>query len=234
ATGGRAVVEPGDLGKALPLVIDEIVVFDAAACLEDDDIDALLGEFVAKRATTGARADDDDNAVVVELILGCHYFLPGNETIAIEPPAPAEARLTSMSKPFDFIEPAFDVASLRIGRSLIPEERPDLLLVIEAGDKVASHGLEERAVLNVAENGDAIILPVEPAIASRTRTAVQVGNAILDHGLIGRIAAGLGIMAFDGDGVIPVRQLIVRIGITRHPDQRLHRLRLEIVGIISL
>src|SRR5690606_40462584 len=128
------------------------------------------------------RADDDDNAVVVELILGCHYFLPGNETIAIEPPAPAEARLTSMSKPFDFIEPAFDVASLRIGLSLIPEERPDLLLVIEAGDKVAAHGLEERAVLNVAENGDPVMHPVEPARPSRARAPVHVAKAILDPG----------------------------------------------------
>ncbi|ESZ10363.1 hypothetical protein X735_28970 [Mesorhizobium sp. L2C085B000] len=65
--GRRALVRPGELAEGTPLVIDEILVFVTRAGLEDDDIDAFLGEFVAERAAAGAGADDHDHAVVVEI-----------------------------------------------------------------------------------------------------------------------------------------------------------------------
>ena len=74
--GGGALVLPGELGKRIPLVIDEILVFVAGARLEDDDVDAFLRKLVAQRAAAGAGADDDDHAVVVEVKLCCHGFLP--------------------------------------------------------------------------------------------------------------------------------------------------------------
>ncbi len=73
---GRALVLPGKLGKGIPLVVDEILVFVACARLQDDDVDALLREFVAERAAAGAGADDDDNAVVLQIKWCCHGFLP--------------------------------------------------------------------------------------------------------------------------------------------------------------
>ena len=65
--GGGAHVGPGELGEAGPFVVDEILVFDAVAGLEDDGLDALLGELVAERAAARAGADDDDEAVVVQV-----------------------------------------------------------------------------------------------------------------------------------------------------------------------
>ncbi len=75
AAAGRAVVEPGELGEAVPFVVDEILVFDTRTGLEHDDVDAFLRQLVAERAAAGTRADDDDHTVVVEIIRSCHGFL---------------------------------------------------------------------------------------------------------------------------------------------------------------
>ena len=75
-TGGGAIVEPGELAERVPFVVDEVLVLDALAGFQDDDVDALLGQFVAERAAAGARADDDDDAVVVQCVRCCHVLLP--------------------------------------------------------------------------------------------------------------------------------------------------------------
>ena len=41
ATAGRAVVQPGELGKTVPFVIDEVAVFDARSRFQNDDVDAF-------------------------------------------------------------------------------------------------------------------------------------------------------------------------------------------------
>ena len=51
--------------KLVPLVVDEVLVFDALARFEDDHLYALLRQLVAERAAARARAHDDDDAVVV-------------------------------------------------------------------------------------------------------------------------------------------------------------------------
>ena len=63
--GGRPHILPGELGEARPLVVDEVLVFVALASLQHDNLDALLRQFVAKRAAARARPYDDDDAVVV-------------------------------------------------------------------------------------------------------------------------------------------------------------------------
>ena len=72
----RAHVLPGELGETVPLVVDEVVIFVARSCFEDDDVDALLGKFVAERAAAGTRADDDDHAIILQVEWCCHGFLP--------------------------------------------------------------------------------------------------------------------------------------------------------------
>lgn len=74
--GGGALVLPGKLGERIPLVVDKILVFVTRAGFQDDDVDTLLGKFVAERAAAGARADDDDHAVVVQIKCCSHGFLP--------------------------------------------------------------------------------------------------------------------------------------------------------------
>ncbi len=68
AAASRAVVKPGKLGKTVPFVVDEILVFNTRTGLEHDDVDALLRQLVAERPAAGTRTDDDDHTVVVEII----------------------------------------------------------------------------------------------------------------------------------------------------------------------
>ncbi len=70
--GGGAHVEPGELGEAFPLVVDEVLGLVVAAGFEGDDGDALLRQSVAEHAAAGTGADDDDDRVVVE-VKGCSH-----------------------------------------------------------------------------------------------------------------------------------------------------------------
>src|SRR5690606_2546289 len=128
AADGRAMIEPGELGETVPLVVDEILVFDARAGFEDDDVDALLRQFVAERAAAGARTYDDDHTVVVEIVRSCHDFLPiqfgGGRLQAPSGRASSGAGVTPPSKPFDVVKTAGDVAALGIGFALVAEMRP--------------------------------------------------------------------------------------------------------------
>src|SRR5690606_33538494 len=71
-----ALVEPGELRETVPFVIDEVFEFVAFSRFQNNDIDAFLGQFVAERAAASARADDDDDLVVLEIIWSSHCFLP--------------------------------------------------------------------------------------------------------------------------------------------------------------
>jgi hypothetical protein len=75
ASGGGAHVGPGELGEAVPFVVDEVLELVPVAGLEDHGFDALLGKLVAERSTACAGADDDDEPVVVEVEF-CHRVLP--------------------------------------------------------------------------------------------------------------------------------------------------------------
>src|SRR5262245_52020667 len=74
--GCGSLVHPGELSETFPLVIDEVLVLMAGAGLENNDVDALLCKLVAERSAAGARADDDDHTVVLEIIGCSHGFLP--------------------------------------------------------------------------------------------------------------------------------------------------------------
>ena len=64
---------PGELGEAFPFVVDEIRRCSSRLPASSmTDLDALLREFVAKRAAAGAGADDDDDPVVVQIELSNH------------------------------------------------------------------------------------------------------------------------------------------------------------------
>ncbi len=76
STACCAIVQPGKLRETFPLVVDEIFMLDARTGFENDDIDALLRQLVAQSAAAGTGTDDDDHAVVVEIVRGCHDFLP--------------------------------------------------------------------------------------------------------------------------------------------------------------
>ena len=113
------------------------------ARLEDDDVDALLGEFVAKRAAAGAGADDDDHAVVVEIIMVLPWFPPNDVWLCA-------GEIEAASEPLDVVKTARDVAALGEGLALVAEDRPYLLLVVEADNEAAADRLEERRVLDLA------------------------------------------------------------------------------------
>ena len=85
ASRSGAHILPGQLDEAVPLVIDEILHLVPVAGLEDHDLDALLGEFIAERATARAGADDHDQSVIVEVEF-CHGFLPQlSQSMSLKP-----------------------------------------------------------------------------------------------------------------------------------------------------
>src|SRR5262249_54064173 len=76
ASGCGAHVGPGELGKALPLIVDEVLQFDARAGFKDHDLDALLRKLVAERSAARSGADNHDHAAVIQIKF-CHVeFLP--------------------------------------------------------------------------------------------------------------------------------------------------------------
>ena len=85
ASRSGAHILPGQLGEAVPFVVDEILDLVPVAGLEDHDLDALLGELVAERSATRAGADDDDEPVVVEVEF-CHGVLPQlSQSMSLKP-----------------------------------------------------------------------------------------------------------------------------------------------------
>ena len=70
-TGRRAHVLPSELDERVPFVVDEILDFVTRACFQDHGFDAFQRQFRAERAAAGARTDDDDYRIVVEIKV-CH------------------------------------------------------------------------------------------------------------------------------------------------------------------
>src|SRR5207244_2801934 len=70
------------------------------------------------------------------------------------------------SEPLDVVEAARDVAAFGVGLAFVTEDRPYLLLVVEADDKAAAHRLEEGRLLDLLQQRDALFFPAKPAIAA--------------------------------------------------------------------
>ena len=73
---GRAGIEPGQLPETLPLVVDVVFRQITPAGFQSDDTDAFLGQFVGEDAATGARSDNDDDAVVIQFEWCTHLTAP--------------------------------------------------------------------------------------------------------------------------------------------------------------
>src|SRR5262249_11094342 len=122
---------PGELNKTVPLVIDEVLVLDARAGLEDHDLDALLHQLIVERSAAGPRAGDPHRARVILI-----------EFSDVNP------SLSDLWEPVDVGEAALDVAAVLGGGALVAEFRPNLLLVVERDDEVAADRLEEFGLLD--------------------------------------------------------------------------------------
>src|SRR5262249_34260837 len=72
----RAHVLPGQLREAIPFVVNEILDLKALAGFENDDLDALVREFVGERAAAGAGANDDNDRVVGLIEFRSHWIPP--------------------------------------------------------------------------------------------------------------------------------------------------------------
>ncbi|MNP11538.1 hypothetical protein D3C76_1037310 [compost metagenome] len=76
ATGGDALVEPGDLVEHGPFIVLDVGHFKALAGFQHHAADALPGQGVGQGAAAGARADDDDDIAVVLGEFRCHGVNP--------------------------------------------------------------------------------------------------------------------------------------------------------------
>ena len=63
-TAGGALVQPCKLAETVPFVIQVIFGQIASARFQRHDLDALLRQLIRQCSATGARADDDNHAVV--------------------------------------------------------------------------------------------------------------------------------------------------------------------------
>src|SRR6266516_1423555 len=124
-----------------------------------------------------------------------------------------------------------DVAAPRSRFSLVTENRPYLLLVIEGHHQPAADTLEKRLAFHLPEQRDALRLPADVGIRDAALLAselIEPGNALLDHRFGLRIGARLHVIALHGDGIKTISQTVMRIDVARHLDQGTHSLRLEI------
>ena len=104
---GRAHIRPCQLREAFPLIVDEILQLGARAGLEDHDLDAFLGEFVAERSAAGAGAHDYNNTIVIQIEF-CHVM---SSQLMFCPTS------SDFRQPVDVVETALDVAAGVGGRS---------------------------------------------------------------------------------------------------------------------
>ncbi|MCY1558481.1 hypothetical protein D9M68_954210 [compost metagenome] len=66
APGRDALVQPRDLVEHPPLVVVDVGLGVVFASLQDDALDAALGQFVGQGAPARSGPDDHDDAVVIE------------------------------------------------------------------------------------------------------------------------------------------------------------------------
>src|SRR6266516_4617027 len=127
-----------------------------------------------------------------------------------------------------------DVAAPRSRFSLVTENRPYLLLVIEGHQQPAADALEKRLAFHLPEQRDAIRFPADIDIGDAMLLAselIEPGNALFDHRFGLRIGARFQVIALHGDGKKTISQTVMRIDVARHLDQGSHRLRLEILDL---
>src|SRR6202046_1929387 len=108
---GRGHVGTSALREALPLIVDEILQLGARAGLQDHDLDALLGEFVAERSTSGTGAHDYNNTIVIQIEF-CHVI---SSQLMFCPTS------SDFRQPVAVLETALDVAAMLGGGALVAE-----------------------------------------------------------------------------------------------------------------
>ena len=59
-------------------------------------------------------------------------------------------------EPVDVVEPAIDVTTLRGGFTFVAEYGPHVGVVVDAGDKISPHGLEESGAFYTAKDVRAV------------------------------------------------------------------------------
>jgi len=134
-------------------------------------------------------------------------------------------------QPVDVIEAAVHIDALFPGRTLVAEQRPQLLVVVEAGDQVALHLLEERHGLDVLEQGHALVrglhLGIRHAVAL-CGTLVQVLDALGQQLFHALVLHGRRVVRRHGLDVEALGQLVVRVDIARHAHQGLAGRRTQV------
>ena len=85
---GGAGIQPGQLAKAFPFIIDIILRQVAPARLERHDLDSLLRQLVGQRAATGPGPHDDDDGIVSQFVF-CYVShcpsSPYNQLMSLKP-----------------------------------------------------------------------------------------------------------------------------------------------------
>src|SRR6516225_10161933 len=123
-------IEPSQLGKRLPLIINMLLPLNPRSGLENQGAYSFLSQFVSKRTTSSTRADNQHQATVIQIKCSWHKL-----------------KLLSFD-PIDVVEATMEITALIIGRPFVPETGPDRRVTVKENEKVRPQPLKEWSLLD--------------------------------------------------------------------------------------
>src|ERR1700738_1126565 len=127
-------IEPSQLSKRLPLIINMLLPFNPRSGLENQRTNPLLSQFVSERTSSSTRADNQNHATVIQIKCSWHKL-----------------KLLHFY-PIDVVEATMEITALIIGRAFVSEAGPDRRITVEVNDEVRPQPLKEGSLLNPFES----------------------------------------------------------------------------------
>src|SRR5271166_1809579 len=118
-------IEPSQLSKRLPLIINMLLPFNPRSGLENQSVNPLLSQFVPERTTSSTRADNQHHATVIQSKFSWHRL----NLLAFDP--------------VDVVEATMEITAFIIGRPFVSEAGPDCRITVEVKDEVRPQLLKE-------------------------------------------------------------------------------------------
>src|ERR1700736_999120 len=126
-------IEPSQLGKRLPLIINMLLPFNPRSGLENQRANPLPSQFVSECTSSGARADNQHQATVIQIKCSWHKL-----------------KLLSFD-PIDVVKATIEITALIIGRPFVSEAGPDCRVAVKVNEEVRPQPLKEGSLLRSLE-----------------------------------------------------------------------------------
>src|SRR5580704_13119668 len=117
---------------------------------EQNDLEALLAEFICERAATCPRANDDDYGIVVGIESSHRSILRSGRF--------GTGRCGRIGQPVQVVETVMKVTTDLIRRTLVSKLLPYCVIVVERHQLHAVYLLEERGTFVLLENSHLLVV----------------------------------------------------------------------------